>query len=240
MAAEPLDRTLYERVKREAKKRFKRWPSAYASGWLVQEYKRRGGRYAKASKKITGIERWFAEKWINVCELPKRVPCARPKRAPYPYCRPMIRISAKTPRIASSLSKAEIENLCRKKRKIGRKVMKRLPRSRSASRRRSVSASKIVAKLTRSSNPEKKFKVVVTKHGKKCTIHFGGAGYSDYTIHKDPKRKKRYLQRHRARENWSRSGICTAGFWSRWLLWGETTISASKREIARRFKIRFS
>jgi len=47
MASVPLDRDLYEEVKAEAKRKFKVWPSAYASGWLVQEYKRRGGRYRR-------------------------------------------------------------------------------------------------------------------------------------------------------------------------------------------------
>jgi len=29
------------------------------------------------------------------------------------------------------------------------------------------------------------------------TTHFGAAGMSDYTKHKDPERKQRYLNRHR-------------------------------------------
>ena len=41
----PVDKKLYNDVKKEAKKRFKVWPSAYASGWLVKEYKKRGGKY---------------------------------------------------------------------------------------------------------------------------------------------------------------------------------------------------
>lgn len=43
--ATPKNKALYSRVKSEAKKRFKVWPSAYASGWLTKEYKRRGGTY---------------------------------------------------------------------------------------------------------------------------------------------------------------------------------------------------
>jgi len=42
----PLDKRLYARIKAEAKRKFKVYPSAYANGWLVKEYKRRGGRYA--------------------------------------------------------------------------------------------------------------------------------------------------------------------------------------------------
>jgi hypothetical protein len=51
------------------------------------------------------------------------------------------------------------------------------------------------------------------------TVLFGARGYSDYTKHKDAKRKARYVIRHRRRENWTASGRYTAGFWSRWLLW---------------------
>lgn len=41
----PTDKALYARVKAEAKRRFKVYPSAYANGWLVREYKKRGGGY---------------------------------------------------------------------------------------------------------------------------------------------------------------------------------------------------
>jgi hypothetical protein len=63
------------------------------------------------------------------------------------------------------------------------------------------------------------------------SVDFGAAGYSDYTKHKDPERKQRYIIRHQKRENWTPRGIHTAGFWSRWLLWGEPTLNASKRYI---------
>lgn len=51
--AKPMNIALYNRVKAEAKRKYKVWPSAYASGWLVQEYKKRGGKYtiSKSSKK---------------------------------------------------------------------------------------------------------------------------------------------------------------------------------------------
>ena len=43
--ATPTNPSLYARVKAEAKRKFKVYPSAYANGWLVREYKKRGGRY---------------------------------------------------------------------------------------------------------------------------------------------------------------------------------------------------
>lgn len=41
----PTNPELYERVKAAAKSKFDVYPSAYANAWLVQEYKRRGGKY---------------------------------------------------------------------------------------------------------------------------------------------------------------------------------------------------
>ena len=37
--------SLYARVKAEAKRKFKVYPSAYANAWLVRTYKKRGGKY---------------------------------------------------------------------------------------------------------------------------------------------------------------------------------------------------
>ena len=88
--------------------------------------------------------------------------------------------------------------------------------------------------LSRSSSPRKKYMVRVNKK----TIHFGAKGMSDYTIHKDPERKQRYIQRHKTNEDWTKSGIGTAGFWSRWLLWGEPTLKDSIKKIEDKFNVR--
>jgi len=47
----PADKVLYERVKRAAMRKFDVYPSAYANAWLVQEYKKRGGKYKVLKKK---------------------------------------------------------------------------------------------------------------------------------------------------------------------------------------------
>ena len=47
MANKPTNPTLYARVKAEAKKKFRVYPSAYANAWLVRTYKNRGGGYRK-------------------------------------------------------------------------------------------------------------------------------------------------------------------------------------------------
>ena len=41
----PKNPALYARVKAEAKRKFAVYPSAYANGWLVRTYKKRGGGY---------------------------------------------------------------------------------------------------------------------------------------------------------------------------------------------------
>jgi len=41
----PTNKSLYNRIKGEAKKKFKAFPSLYASQWIVREYKKRGGSY---------------------------------------------------------------------------------------------------------------------------------------------------------------------------------------------------
>ena len=61
---EPLDKELYEKVKTEI---YKKHPqhSAYRSGLIVQEYKKRGGKYSGTKPQKTGLKRWFAEEWKN-------------------------------------------------------------------------------------------------------------------------------------------------------------------------------
>jgi len=70
---------------------------------------------------------------------------------------------------------------------------------------------------------------IITESGK--IIKFGAKGYSDYTIHKDEARRLRYVARHENNENWTKSGINTAGFFSRWLLWEEPNIKDAYKKI---------
>ena len=83
----------------------------------------------------------------------------------------------------------------------------------------------------KSDKPGKKY-YIITNDNKK--VYFGQAGASDMSIHKDEQRKQRYIKRH-TNENWSKSGIDTAGFWSRWLLWNLPTIESSYEDIKKRF-----
>lgn len=81
----------------------------------------------------------------------------------------------------------------------------------------------------------KKFQVTLPS-GRK--VKFGAQGYSDYTVHKDAERRTRYQTRHQAREDWTRKGLDTPGFWSRWILWNLPSLSQSIKDTERRFHIR--
>ena len=86
----------------------------------------------------------------------------------------------------------------------------------------------------KSDKPNKKC-YIITNNNKK--VYFGQAGASDFTLHKDEARKQRYINRHKNNENWTKSGIDTPGFWSRWILWHLPTIKESYNDIKRRFNI---
>jgi len=88
--------------------------------------------------------------------------------------------------------------------------------------------------LQRSTKPDKKCMIKIDNK----TVHFGSAGMSDYTIHKDPERMKRYIIRHQKREKFSKDGIKTAGFWSRWILWSEPSLNKAIKETEKKFGIK--
>ena len=89
----------------------------------------------------------------------------------------------------------------------------------------------------KSTREGKKYMVVLDNNGSKKTIHFGASGYDDYTTHHDEERKKRYIDRHQKREDWTNSGILTSGFWSKHLLWNKKTIATSMKDIRDRFSL---
>ena len=66
--------------------------------------------------------------------------------------------------------------------------------------------------ISKSNKPDKKFKATINNTK---TVHFGQAGASDYTKHKNDERKMKYIQRHKVNENWKSTGFKTAGFWSK-------------------------
>ena len=92
-------------------------------------------------------------------------------------------------------------------------------------------------RLQKSPRPNKKFRVTL-EDGRH--VDFGAVGYSDFTKHKDPERMRRYVVRHSSRENWTRGGIATPGFWSRWILWSKPSLQNAVRFTARKFNLKIS
>ena len=87
--------------------------------------------------------------------------------------------------------------------------------------------------IKRSNKPDKKFDAVIDN---KKTVSFGAKGASDFTLHKNPERKARYIARHKANEDWTKSGVKTAGFYSRNILWNKPTLQASVNDLNSKYK----
>ena len=68
------------------------------------------------------------------------------------------------------------------------------------------------------------------------TVRFGSTGYQDYTMHKDPERKNRYIARHKNNEDWGKTGVMTAGYLSRFVLWNKPTIASSIEDLDRKYR----
>lgn len=92
----------------------------------------------------------------------------------------------------------------------------------------------VSVKLYKSPRKGKKYRAVWSRDNEEFRhTDFGAEGMSDFTIHKDPARKKRYLDRHRARENWN--DPYSAGALSRWVLWDKPTLRGSWTAYKKRF-----
>lgn len=103
------DPALWRRVRGEARRKFNVYPSAYANGWLVQEYERRGGTYK-------ALDTWFDEEdWVDISQPRGRdgyPPCgSRDGEGAAPKCLPRAR--------ANRLTEDERQRLVRRKRDGG-------------------------------------------------------------------------------------------------------------------------
>ena len=56
------------------------------------------------------------------------------------------------------------------------------------------------------------------------------------TQHKDKDRKQRYIDRHKKNENWGASGVDTAGFYAKHVLWNKDTLTTSVDDLNKKFK----
>jgi hypothetical protein len=118
-ANEPTNPGLWAESIREAKRRFKVYPSAYANAWAARRYKAKGGGWRSATK---DLREWFAEEWVDISRPKKEggyEACGRPTegmsaaeyRQAYPKCLPKAR--------AMKLTEAQRLKLIRRKRRGG-------------------------------------------------------------------------------------------------------------------------
>ena len=107
------DKALHARAVAAAKRKFKVWPSAYASGFVVQQYKR---LYRKKHGSLSGafrgddLGKWFNDKWVRITSTGNIAgPCGgRSSKEGKPKCLPRAK--------AQSLSTAERKRLVSRKR----------------------------------------------------------------------------------------------------------------------------
>jgi glutaredoxin len=143
----PVDKKLYNDVKKEAKKRFKVWPSAYASGWLVKEYKKRGGKYKveKSPKRKSKSRRR---------KSPKRKSKSRRRKSP--------KRKSKSRRRKTSKRKSKSRRRKTPKRK-SKSRRRKTPKRKSKSRRRKTPKRK--SKSRRCKTPKRKSKSTSRNYG---------------------------------------------------------------------------
>ena len=159
-----LYKKLKAKIRRDVDKKNRQW-GAYDSGRLVREYKAAGGTYSGKKAKNSPLSRWYKEKWIDVCKLPKKVACGRPKidmkdwKKKFPYCRPSVRVTKSTPKTSGELSKKQLASRCkRKKSNPSRRVTSRRksPKRKSKSPRRKSPKRKSKSRRRKSSKRKSK------------------------------------------------------------------------------------
>lgn len=89
-------------------------------------------------------------------------------------------------------------------------------------------------KIEKSHDGKHKYTAIFDVNGREKKTSFGALGMSDYTIHKTPERKDRYIQRH-SKDLRTRDPT-RAGFLSMYVLWNKKSFDASVKDYKRRLK----
>jgi len=87
--------------------------------------------------------------------------------------------------------------------------------------------------IEKSNRPRKKWRI--TNNYNRQVIYIGDSQYEDFLQHQNESRKINYLRRHKPTEDWTRKGMYTAGFWSRWLTWNKPTLKEAIEDIEKKF-----
>ena len=107
----PNNTSLYNKVKSEIYSKNPKH-SAYRSGMVVKEYKKRGGTYS-GDKEEGKLRRWFKEDWRN-----QRGEVGYKRKGD--VYRPTKRVSKDTPTTHGELSKTEVKRAMKEKKTTGR------------------------------------------------------------------------------------------------------------------------
>ena len=107
----PNNKSLYNKVKSEIYAKIPKH-SAYRSGMVVKEYKKRGGTYL-GDKEEGKLGRWFKEDWRN-----QRGEVGYKKKGD--IYRPTKRVTKDTPTTHGELSKTEVKRAMKEKATTGR------------------------------------------------------------------------------------------------------------------------
>jgi hypothetical protein len=91
--------------------------------------------------------------------------------------------------------------------------------------------------IKKANDDKHKFIVVLEDGSKTHNIAFGAKGYNDFTKTQNEIAKSSYIARHKVREDWSKSGILTAGFWAKHILWNLPTIEESLKYTIKKFHL---
>ena len=89
--------------------------------------------------------------------------------------------------------------------------------------------------IKKSNKRGKKLMAIFKIKNRTKTIHFGAAGMSDYTIHKDVLRRKRYIKRHF--KDLKTKNPSRAGFLSMFILWNKKSLKSSIQDYKKRLNI---
>ena len=89
-----------------------------------------------------------------------------------------------------------------------------------------------VVKFKKLKSGPKKYEITFLKNGKKYVRKFGAAGMSDFTIHKDKKRRERYISRHK--KDLKSKDPMKPGYLSMFILWNKPSLRASLADYKRR------
>ncbi len=91
---------------------------------------------------------------------------------------------------------------------------------------------KIIKKLK---GDKKKYAAIFEKNGKEYIRKFGAAGMSDFTIHRDIKRRERYISRHK--KDLQTNDPMRPGYLSMYILWNKPSLQASVSDFKRRLTV---